>query len=131
LDDVLAVIGDSLALLLLAANYPSHRFSWIRSLGSTPDGSLRVVETMFSYPVALRWLTDADGRVVDVGHLLLAVDPRHEIRAASLALASAYNKMTSLPGVEAPMMSITYYDQNIEQCEQIRLAALTQGDSEG
>jgi hypothetical protein len=75
LDDVLAVVGDSLLLLLLGSNYPSHKFSWIRSVGSTPDGKFRIVETMFSYPVALRWVTDVDGRVVDVGRLLLAADP--------------------------------------------------------
>ncbi|HXK16831.1 MAG TPA: hypothetical protein VNG33_03420, partial [Polyangiaceae bacterium] len=67
LDDVLEVLRESLLLLLLALNHDSRSFSWIRPLGQSEDGTRCVVETMFSYPVAARWLTDADGRVLDVG----------------------------------------------------------------
>ena len=65
LKEILSAVGDSLILLLLALNHESQSFAWIRSLGASPDGLHLVVETMFSYPIAVRWLTDSDGRVVE------------------------------------------------------------------
>jgi hypothetical protein len=125
LDDLLAGIGDCLLLLLLALNHKSHSFAWIRPLGSTLDGERRVVETMFSYPVALRWLTDSNGRVLDVGFLQLAADPRIEIQDIVLSAATTYNQLAQLEGSSAPQIWATSREVDEQPPDAFRLAATT------
>lgn len=84
-DDLLLAQGDSLILLMLLLNHP-QAFSWIRGLGVTEDGKHRVVETMYTYPVCVRWLTDLDGHVEDAGMVQLAADPATDLQAHILGL---------------------------------------------
>lgn len=96
LDDVMSAFGDCLMVLLLALNHGSKSFSWIRSLGSLPTGE-PVVETMFSYPMVVRWVTDAGGNVIDVfGFGRLAADPLNELQEHILSAASMYNNLAEL-----------------------------------
>lgn len=96
LDDLMAAFGDCLMVLLLALNHGSVCFSWVRSLGSLPTGE-PVVETMFSYPMVVRWVTDASGNVVDVfGFGRLAADPLNELQEHVVNAASMYNSLAEL-----------------------------------
>lgn len=97
IDDVLMAMGDSLVLLMLCMNHPGA-FSWIRGLGVTSDGQHRVVETMYTYPLCVRWLTDLDGHVKDVCPGLLSKDPRGEVQPHILDGVQTYNNMIHLSG---------------------------------
>jgi hypothetical protein len=101
-DDLLGAIGDSIVLLLFGARYPASEFTWIRSIGRSADGTKLVVETMFESPFCVRWITDAEGHVVDVEGMYLAEDPREELRDRLLETANAYNKMASTVGSAVP-----------------------------
>jgi len=92
-DDILRPLGDCAVLLMLSMNYPSHWFSWIRPIGVLEDGNHYAVETMYSYPLCVRWITDMDGIVTDMGAMVLATDPRHEIHAQIIETLASYNKM--------------------------------------
>ena len=106
LDQILPVVGDALIVLLVTLNHRSESFSWIRGLGALADGR-QVVETMQSYPIAMRWLTDEDGRVLDVGCLQLAADPLVQLQDDVLTAVETYNELAQLEGVSAPKIWVT------------------------
>jgi hypothetical protein len=116
---ILSAFGDSLILLLLSLNHESHSFGWIRGLGASPDGQRLVVETMFSYPLAVRWLTDSDGRVLDVGHLQLAADPRTELQDKLLAALATYNALADQAG--APRIGAQLHERPTAPPDAVRL----------
>ncbi|WP_374419486.1 hypothetical protein [Chromobacterium sp.] len=104
LDDILGAFGDCVILLTLSMNYPSSWFSWIRSLGASPDGQHHIVETMFEYPICVRWLTDLDGRPIASGQTTLAEDPRHELQFQMFEATNAYNELVSKTNTELPFI---------------------------
>ncbi len=57
---------------------------------------------MFSYPMVVRWVTDADGKVLDVGVGQLAADPLNELQEQVLNAASVYNNLTELDETTMP-----------------------------
>jgi hypothetical protein len=101
-EDVLSAMGDSLVLFMLALNHKARTFSWIRSLGRSDDGSRLVVETMFDYPICVRWITDANGKVLDLSAATLAADPRREIQERIFAGIRAYNELARAAGTRLP-----------------------------
>ncbi len=120
LNDVLGAIGDALLVLMLALNHRSA-FVWIRFLGTLPSGE-RVVETMFDYPIATRWLTDLEGKVLDVGILQLAADPACGLHDEVLQSVTIYNRLTSLDGSSMPKMSVEMRDSATTLPDAVRLA---------
>ena len=92
-DDILVPLGDCIILLMLSINYPSEYFQWIRHVGIYEDEKCLVVETMYSYPICVRWITDFDGYVKDIGSIVLAADPRHELQEQINETVSNYNSM--------------------------------------
>lgn len=91
-DDLLGALGDSLIVLMLMLHYP-RAFSWIRPVGVLENEGGRVVDTMDEYPLCLRWLTDMDGHVKDVGYVRLADDPLHELHPHIVNATASYNMM--------------------------------------
>jgi hypothetical protein len=91
--DILRPFGDCVVLLMLSMNYPSHWFCWIRPIGLLEDGKHYAIETMYSYPLCVRWITDLDGHVKDVGQMVLAADPRHDLQSRIMEAVSNYNNM--------------------------------------
>jgi hypothetical protein len=122
-DDLLAAIGDSLVVLMLAMNLPSPFFAWIRSLGPSEDSTGLIVETMFSYPVTVRWITDHEGHVKDVGSMHVAADPRHDIQRHVLIGTAAYNSMVKAAGSSLPVICTTPTEESrdAEQHEMVLL----------
>lgn len=106
LDDILGAFGDCVVLLTLSMNYPSSWFSWIRGLGSSPDGQQLIVETMFEYPLCVRWVTDLDGHPIALCQAMLARDPRHELQAQMLEASNAYNELVTVTGTHLPLIAI-------------------------
>jgi hypothetical protein len=106
LKDVLGALGDCVVLLTLSMNYPSRWFSWIRGLGLSPDGTQRAVETMYEYPLCVRWITDLDGHVTHMGPAILAEDPRHELRGHVFDAAYAYNQVVHETGTSLPFITM-------------------------
>jgi len=103
-DDILMPLGESVVLLMLSMNYPSHWFCWIRPVGVLEDGKHYAVETMYSYPLCVRWITDLDGHVKDVESLVLAADPRHEVLSSIIEARSGYNSMVKVVNSELPLI---------------------------
>lgn len=103
-DDVIGPLGDSVVLFMLSMNYPSHWFSWIRPIGVLEDGKHYVVETMYSYPICMQWITDLEGHVKDVGQAVLAADPRHEIQAQIMEIVASYNTMVKTVNSGLPLI---------------------------
>lgn len=101
-DDLLRAMGDVLILFQLALNHAARAFSWIRPIGRSEDGRRLVVETMYDYPACFRWVTDSDGRVLDIAGAFLAADPRHDIRDRILPTIDAYNQMVKSAEVRLP-----------------------------
>lgn len=95
-DDILVPLGDCIILLMLSTNYPSEWFQWIRPIGILEDKKHLAVETMYSYPICVRWITDLEGHVKDVGSVVLAADPRHELQEQIIETVSSYNKMIEI-----------------------------------
>lgn len=95
-DDVLAPLGDCVVLLMLSTNYPSEWFHWIRPVGILEDGKHLAVETMNSYPLCVRWITDMEGHVKDLESTVLAADPRHELRKHIMETVGCYNRMVEI-----------------------------------
>ena len=50
----------------------------------------------------MRWLTDQDGRVLDVGYLQLAADPLVRLQDDVLSAVDTYNELAQLEDVSAP-----------------------------
>jgi hypothetical protein len=121
-DDVLRPLGDSVVLLMLSMNYPSHWFCWIRHIGVLEDGKHCAVETMFSYPLCVRWITDLDGHVKDVGPLVLAADPRHEVMAQIMEAISGYNSMVKAVNSGLPQIYTIPKDE-LRKAEQEALSS--------
>lgn len=103
-DDILGPLGDCALLLMLSMNYPSHWFCWIRPIGVLEDGKHYAVETMYSYPLCVRWITDLDGHVKDVGPMMLAADPRHEIQEPIMETVASYNSMVKAVNSGLPLI---------------------------
>lgn len=101
---LLAALGDALIALLLSFNHRAHAFSWIRPVFSSEDGTKLVVDTMFDYPLSVRWVTDADGKVLGVGGMFLAEDPRRAIHDSVIAAGLGYNLLVQATGVNLPTM---------------------------
>ena len=97
---LLEALGDALVVLSLAFNHKAHAFSWIRGLGASEDGEMLVVETMFDYPACVRWVTDKEGKVLDINAMFLAEDPRGPLRDDVFKATDAYNYLVSETGVE-------------------------------
>ena len=76
---------------------------------------------MFSYPIAARWVADAKGRVVDVGFLQLAADPRHEIQPDILQSISVHNKLACLDGSKIPTISVVGHEKSNEPMDEVKL----------
>jgi hypothetical protein len=111
-------------VLLVTLNHGSESFSWIRDLGALPDGR-RVVETMQSYPIAMRWLTDPEGRVLDVGCLQLAADPLVQLQDDVLTAVETYNELAQLGGVSAPTICVNIRESDGEVPTSVKLGSLT------
>jgi hypothetical protein len=86
-----------------------------------------IVETMFDYPVLVRWLTDADGHVRDVGMIQLAADPRHEFQKHVLAAMDSYNEMVTAVGSPQPRLWITPTESLIEAERMAKLGTESAG----
>lgn len=91
-DDLLGALGDSLIVLMLMLHHPGA-FRWIRPIATVESESVRIVDTMDSYPLCLRWITDMHGRVKDVGNVRLADDPLHELEPHVVEATESYNMM--------------------------------------
>jgi hypothetical protein len=92
-EDILSPLGDCVVLLMLSMNYSSEWFSWIRPVGILEDGKHLAVETMYSYPLCIRWITDMEGHVKDIGSMVIAADPRHELQKQFMETVASYNCM--------------------------------------
>ncbi len=92
-DDILAPLADCLVLLILSINYPSEFFCWIRPVGRLEDRQHMVVETMYSYPLCVRWITDLEGHVKGVDSMMIAADPRHELQEPIMETVRTYNSL--------------------------------------
>ncbi len=101
-DDVLAPLGDCLVLLMLSINYPSEWFFWIRPVGILEDEKRLVVETMYSYPLCVRWIADLEGHVKDVDSMKIAADPRHELQVPIIEAVASYNSMVKAVNSDLP-----------------------------
>ena len=66
---------------------------------------------MFSYPLCVRWITDLDGHVKDVGPLMLAADPRHEVQTQIMETVSSYNTMVKAVKSGLPQIYTTPTDE--------------------
>lgn len=106
LDDILGAFGDCVVLLTLSMNYPSSWFSWIRGLGTSSDGQLHIVETMFEYPLCVRWVTDLDGQPLALSRVMLAEDPRHELQSQMVEATNAYNELVRVTGTQLPLIAM-------------------------
>ena len=103
-EDLLLAMGNALILYGLLLNHQAHAFSWIRSAGSSTDGSRLFVETMIDYPACVRWITDTDGRVLDVATITIAADPRLEIQEQIHATIRVYNYLIRATGTQLPQI---------------------------
>jgi len=101
-DDVLAPLGDCVVLLTLSINYPSEWFCWIRPVGILEDRKHLAVETMYSYPLCVRWITDLEGHVKDFDSMIFAADPRHELQEPIMETVASYNNMVKAVKSELP-----------------------------
>jgi hypothetical protein len=101
-EDCLQAMGDVLILFQLALNHAARAFSWIRPIGRSDDGTRLMVETMYDYPACVRWVTDSDGRVLDVKGVFLAADPRHDVRDRMLPAIDTYNRLVKSAEVRLP-----------------------------
>ncbi|MBM5573011.1 hypothetical protein GM173_15675 [Deefgea chitinilytica] len=106
LDDVLGAFGDCVVLLTLSMNYPSSWFSWIRGLGTSPDGQQHIVETMFEYPLCIRWITDSDGHPIALSNAMLAEDPMHELQAQIVEAVNGYNELVRVTNTQLPFIAM-------------------------
>lgn len=104
-EDLLLAMGNALILFGLSLNHQAHAFSWIRSAGSSTDGSRLFVETMIDYPACVRWITDTDGRVLDVAKITLAADPGPEIEKQIHAALHVYNYLIRAAGTQLPRIT--------------------------
>lgn len=103
-NDILEALGDALVVFILVLDHPSRAFSWIREVGASVDRSQVFVETMFEYPVCVRWITDNDGRIIDIDTIVLAADPRFEIQGPLLAAVDLYNALVRSTGTRLPFI---------------------------
>lgn len=101
-DDILTPLGDCAVLLMLSINYPSEWFHWIRPVGILEDGKRLVVETMYSYPLCVRWIADLEGHVKDFDSMMIAADPRHELQEPIMSAVASYNSMVKAVNSELP-----------------------------
>lgn len=110
-DDILAPLGDCIVLLMLSINYPSEWFQWIRPIGILEDKNHLAVETMDSYPICIRWITDLEGHVKDVESIVLAADPRHELQEETMETVSSYNIMIKIVNSKLPTIFTILTDE--------------------
>lgn len=97
--DVLEPLGDCLIILMLSTNYPSEFFHWVRFLGIIENND-KIVETMYSYPLCTRWITDKAGYAKDLDSFNLAADPRHEIREIIQNTVNIYNEIIRITNIK-------------------------------
>lgn len=105
-DDILEPLGDCVLLLMLSINYPSDFFHWIRPVGVLADKQHLAVETMQSYPISVRWITDSEGHVKDIESITLSADPRHELQEQILKTVDSYNNMIEAVNSKLPPIYI-------------------------
>jgi hypothetical protein len=101
-DDILVPFGDCIVLLMLSINYPSEWFQWIRPIGIYNDKKHLAIETIHSYPICVRWITDLEGHAQDVESIVLAADPRHELQEQIIETISNYNSMIEAVNSKLP-----------------------------
>ncbi|XOF32982.1 MAG: hypothetical protein ACL93V_13305 [Candidatus Electrothrix sp. YB6] len=77
LGDILNIFSKAIILLMLFMSYSSAWFSWIRFAGNMPDSKHRTIETIFQYPLCVRWVIDLDGHIKNMEEMIVAEDPRH------------------------------------------------------
>ncbi|WP_374555477.1 hypothetical protein [Aquitalea pelogenes] len=114
LDAIIAAFGDCLLLLTLSMNYPSSWFSWIRQIGASPEGHQRIIETMFEYPICIRWITDIHGHPLGLSSAILAQDPRCELQDQILEAINSYNKLVKAIETELPLITTNQKDIGAE-----------------
>lgn len=108
-ENILAVLGDCVALLLLLTNYRLV-YVWIRGIplvAAPPPAGSNVVETFFDYPAVVRWLADHEGNVLAARMSHLALDPRHEFSATFHEVLSLYHRMVTHADCGLPTLSVT------------------------
>lgn len=103
-EEFLKALGDSLILMNLIVNHPNI-FSWIRWMGSSEKEDFHIVETFFGYPICVRWVTDVEGKVIDVGLLQLADDPRFQIQEYVIQAIKVYNDLVDELGLSRSQVS--------------------------
>lgn len=101
-DDILEPLGDCVVLLMLSINYPTEFFQWIRPIGILEDKKHLAVETMHSYPICVRWITDLNGHVKDIESITLATDPCQELQTEIMDMVSVYNNMIKVVNSKLP-----------------------------
>lgn len=121
-EDLLGAIGDSLVLLAFGMRQPASAFAWIRGIARSTDGSQHAVETMFDYPICVRWITDAEGHVKHVEGVRFAEDPRHELTERILAAAEMHNRMAD--AIDSDILRIWWRDT-----EQVRAEEAAAGET--
>jgi hypothetical protein len=114
-DDILEPLGDCAVLLMLSINYPTEFFQWIRPIGILEDRKHLAVETMYSYPICVRWITDLNGHVKDIESITLATDPCQELQAEIMATVSIYNNMIKVVNSKLPPIYTVLTDDLREQ----------------
>ncbi len=121
--DVLGALGDALVVVLLSFNHRSHAFAWVRMVGTLATGE-RVVDTMFSYPISVRWLTDADGNVLRTAGVRLAADPRNGLQDDVLSTMELYNALVDLSGGAVPYLRA--WDPRMPQTSPVQLESASE-----
>lgn len=101
-DDIFEPLGDCVILLMLSINYPTEFFQWIRPIGILEDRKHLAVETMHSYPICVRWITDLAGYVKDLESITLATDPCQELQTEIMNMVSIYNNMINVVNSKLP-----------------------------
>lgn len=121
-EDLLGALGDSLVLLAFGMRQPASAFAWIRGIARSTDGTKHAVETMFDYPICVRWITDSEGHVEHVEGVRFAEDPRHELTARIVTAAETYNRMAD--AIDSGIPRISWRDT-----EQVRAEEAASGEA--
>lgn len=92
LEIFLEALGDSLILMNLLINH-ADTFTWIRWIETSEEEKFQLCETFYGFPICTRWVTDLEGKVIDIDILQLADDPRFEIQEDLIEAVKMYNTL--------------------------------------
>lgn len=106
LEDFLFALGDTLILLMLSTNH-RNKFSWIRWISSSQDNTIHIVETLFEYPLCVRWTTNSEGKPVDVGYPQLVDDPQKYVRDQVAEAIKIFNEMVTISQSSVPTIWVS------------------------